>query len=400
MTTMATSVGESHLFIQTFVLIVVILHTAVATQPVVKNASFTFSKNASSHVIGRVPNSASSPTTSTALLLKEQLNFKTTRAISTSKDIERKTNILPPSPSSNWPLLKDVLKDDKEHVKQSRFVKEHDIAKKTRQNQRNKFKRKRLIENKKVRGRGKKLKSQKLLDRKSRLKGRRNLNQKNTQIRIKKKYTSHAGDKQQHHHNHHHDDGGGDKQQHHHNHHHHGGKRKMRQQQKLSSTSASPSTPSTATLSHHHIRVSNFSSPIIQNTTTLKVHTTNQNPTKTSLKVQASHLDKGKLATSEKKTVLKSTDKNAHRKDDGDDDDDDKERNNGFPPLHDSNTSPHSPSSILSENVMVADDGSNVGIFSGIEPKISMMDYAWNEDKIEANFMTGKIRQMIFLKHV
>ena len=37
---------------------------------------------------------------------------------------------------------------------------------------------------------------------------------------------------------------------------------------------------------------------------------------------------------------------------------------------------------------MLADEAPH--ILSGLEPEVSMMDYAWNEDKIEIDFKTGK----------
>lgn len=42
---------------------------------------------------------------------------------------------------------------------------------------------------------------------------------------------------------------------------------------------------------------------------------------------------------------------------------------------------------------MLADEGDK--ILSGIEPEVSMMDYAWNEDKIEIDFKTGRHRKNI-----
>ena len=41
-----------------------------------------------------------------------------------------------------------------------------------------------------------------------------------------------------------------------------------------------------------------------------------------------------------------------------------------------------------SNDSMLADEAPH--ILSGLEPEVSMMDYAWNEDKIEIDFKTGK----------
>ena len=46
-------------------------------------------------------------------------------------------------------------------------------------------------------------------------------------------------------------------------------------------------------------------------------------------------------------------------------------------------------------DTMLADEGDN-NIVSGIEPEVSMMDYAWNEDKIEIDFKTGKQKHNSF----
>jgi hypothetical protein len=43
-----------------------------------------------------------------------------------------------------------------------------------------------------------------------------------------------------------------------------------------------------------------------------------------------------------------------------------------------------------SNDSMLADEAPH--ILSGLEPEVSMMDYAWNEDKIEIDFKTGKKR--------
>ena len=43
----------------------------------------------------------------------------------------------------------------------------------------------------------------------------------------------------------------------------------------------------------------------------------------------------------------------------------------------------------ISNDSMLADEALP-NILSGLEPAISMMDYAWNEDKIEIDFKTGK----------
>ena len=46
------------------------------------------------------------------------------------------------------------------------------------------------------------------------------------------------------------------------------------------------------------------------------------------------------------------------------------------------------PSQYQPHDEMVADQGNK--LMSGFEPEVSMMDYAWNEDKIEIDFMTGR----------
>ena len=46
------------------------------------------------------------------------------------------------------------------------------------------------------------------------------------------------------------------------------------------------------------------------------------------------------------------------------------------------------PSHYQPHDEMVADQGNK--LMSGFEPEVSMMDYAWNEDKIEIDFMTGR----------
>ena len=43
----------------------------------------------------------------------------------------------------------------------------------------------------------------------------------------------------------------------------------------------------------------------------------------------------------------------------------------------------------VSNDSMLADEALP-NILSGLEPEVSMMDYAWNEDKIEIDFKTGK----------
>ena len=44
----------------------------------------------------------------------------------------------------------------------------------------------------------------------------------------------------------------------------------------------------------------------------------------------------------------------------------------------------------VANDSMLADEAPH--ILSGLEPEVSMMDYAWNEDKIDIDFKTGKIR--------
>ena len=53
----------------------------------------------------------------------------------------------------------------------------------------------------------------------------------------------------------------------------------------------------------------------------------------------------------------------------------------------------------MSNDSMLADEALP-NILSGLEPEVSMMDYAWNEDKIEIDFKTGKsiLHIIIFLQ--
>ena len=44
---------------------------------------------------------------------------------------------------------------------------------------------------------------------------------------------------------------------------------------------------------------------------------------------------------------------------------------------------------LISNDSMLADEALP-NILSGLEPEVLMMDYAWNEDKIEIDFKTGK----------